>query len=254
MEITFHLEKFDGPLDLLLSLISKNKVSIIDIPIAQILEQYLEYLEKMKRFDMHISADFVAMAAQLTYIKSKMLLPRYDDEEEDPRESLVEALLEYQRVKQAGERLGQMGEAGRDIFTKAPEAPHGSKSKAFEGNVDLSALVKAVRSIIERSERAMPPRLSKFSGIVGREKVSVNDKIAEISRLFITNAKLSLTQLVMSAKSRSDIVAVFLAVLELAKAHKIEISEENDDYTLTLSPLSTGSELPQYREDEDGVS
>ena len=100
MEVTFHLEGFDGPLDLLLSLISKNKVSIFDIPIAEILDQYMEYLDRMKSFDMEIASSFVTMAAQLTYIKSKMLLPKNDEQtEEDPRASLVEALLEYQKIK-----------------------------------------------------------------------------------------------------------------------------------------------------------
>ena len=237
MEITFHLEKFDGPLDLLLSLISKNKVSIMDIPIADILEQYLEYLEQMKSFDMHISSDFVAMAAHLTYIKSKMLLPKYDDEEEDPRESLVEALLEYQRIKMAGEKLAEMGEVGRDIFVKGPERLEKDKSKAFKGTVSMDSLL---------------PKLSKFSGIVGKEKASVNEKIGIISRLFIRNKTLSLTDLVLSAKSRSDIVAIFLAVLELAKVNKIEIEEENEDYTLKLS--GDIAQLPQYKEDEDGIS
>ena len=252
MEITFHLEKFDGPLDLLLSLISKNKVSIMDIPIADILEQYLEYLEQMKSFDMHISSDFVAMAAHLTYIKSKMLLPKYDDEEEDPRESLVEALLEYQRIKLAGEKLAEMGEIGRDIFVKGPERLEKDKSKAFKGQISMDSLLKAINSIVDRAERTMPPKLSKFSGIVRKEKASVNEKIGIISRMFIKNRTLSLTDLVLSAKSRSDIVAIFLAVLELAKVNKIEIEEENEDYTLRL----TGdiAQLPEYKEDENGVS
>ena len=237
MSLTFHLEKFDGPLDLLLSLISKNKVSIMDIPIADILEQYLEYLEQMKSFDMHISSDFVAMAAHLTYIKSKMLLPKYDDEEEDPRESLVEA---------------EMGEIGRDIFVKGPERLEKDKSKAFKGQISMDSLLKAINSIVDRAERTMPPKLSKFSGIVGKEKASVNEKIGIISRMFIKNRSLSLTDLVLSAKSRSDIVAIFLAVLELAKVNMIEIEEENEDYTLRL----TGdiAQLPEYKEDENGVS
>ena len=252
MEITFHLEKFDGPLDLLLSLIAKNKVSIMDIPIAVILEQYLEYLEQMKSFDMHVSSDFVAMAAHLTYIKSKMLLPKYDEEEEDPRESLVEALLEYQRIKLAGEKLAQMGEIGRDIFVKGPERFEKEKSKAFTGTVTMDSLLKAINSIVDRAERAMPPKLSKFSGIVGREKASVNEKIGIISRMFMENKVLSLTDLVLSAKSRSDIVAIFLAVLELAKVNKIEIEEENEGYSLRLA--GDIDQLPQYREEEDGVS
>lgn len=247
MEITFHLEKFDGPLDLLLSLISKNKVSIMDIPIAVILEQYLEYLDKMKSFDMAVSSDFVDMAAQLTLIKSKMLLPKYDDEEEDPRMSLAEALLEYQRAKEAGERLASMGVDG--LFTREPEKIALGENRVFCEKIDVSYILKAVQSILERNERAMPPPINKFNGVVGREKVPVSGKIAEIFRLFTQKDSLSLRELVLSSKSRSDIVAVFLAVLELAKDNKIEIYDETDgDCTMRLSFLKTD----EPKEGEDG--
>ena len=145
-----------------------------------------------------------------------------------------------------------MGEVGRDIFVKGPERLEKDKSKAFTGSVSMDSLLKAINSIVDRAERAMPPKLSKFSGIVGKEKASVNEKIGIISRLFIKNKTLSLTDLVLSAKSRSDIVAIFLAVLELAKVNKIEIEEENEDYTLKLS--GDIAQLPQYKEDEDGIS
>ena len=121
-EVTFHLEAFDGPLDLLLHLLSKNKVDIRDIPIAQILDQYLEYIQLMQEFDLEVASEFITMAAQLMYIKSKMLLPVYDDEpEEDPRAGLVEALLEYQRIKSAGTVLNSRAELGRDLFTRGQE-------------------------------------------------------------------------------------------------------------------------------------
>lgn len=253
MDITFHLETFTGPLDLLLSLISKNKVSIIDIPIALILEQYLEYLDQMKRFDIAIASDFVAMAAQLTYIKSKMLLPKYEDEEEeDPRATLVEALLEYQRIKQAGEELSVMGETGRDIFTRNQEKLE--KNKKFEGTLDIKLLKKALANVYEKAERSLPPPISKFSGIVGRESVSVNDKIAIIVEMFIKHEKLYFSDVVKEAKTRSDIVAIFLAVLELTKVKKVEIEEQNGDYIMTLSPLEKIEELPVYREDENGTA
>ena len=121
-EVTFHLEVFDGPLDLLLHLLSKNKVEIKDIPIAAILDQYLEYIRRMQEFDMEVASEFITMAAQLMYIKSKMLLPVYEDTaEEDPRAGLVEALLEYQRIKEAGSVLSLRAQIGRDIFVKGQE-------------------------------------------------------------------------------------------------------------------------------------
>lgn len=113
----FHLEYFDGPLDLLLHLIAKNKVSIYDIPIAEILDQYMEVLHTAEAMDLDVAGDFVAMAAQLVYIKSKMLLPRHEEEEEeDPRAGLVEMLLEYQRLKEAAGYFREKGEVGRDIL------------------------------------------------------------------------------------------------------------------------------------------
>jgi segregation and condensation protein A len=128
-EVTFHLEVFDGPLDLLLHLLSKNKVEIKDIPIAVILEQYLEYIRQMQEFDLEVASEFITMAAQLMYIKSKMLLPVYeDDNEEDPRAGLVEALLEYQRIKEAGSALSLRAQIGRDIFVKGQEQLEKEKS------------------------------------------------------------------------------------------------------------------------------
>ena len=120
--MTFHLPVFDGPLDLLLHLIAKNKLNIYDIPISDILEQYLSYIGRMREFDMEVAAEFVSMAAQLMVIKSKMLLPVYEDEgQEDPRAELVEALLEYQRFKEMGGYLGTRAELGRGLFVKRPE-------------------------------------------------------------------------------------------------------------------------------------
>ena len=119
----FHLDSFDGPLDLLLHLISKNKVSIYDIPIAEILEQYMAVLREAETMDMDVAGDFIAMAAQLVYIKSRMLLPQREETpgEDDPRAELVDMLLEYQRFRQATAFLREKGEEGADMLTKAPE-------------------------------------------------------------------------------------------------------------------------------------
>ena len=119
----FHLDSFDGPLDLLLHLISKNKVSIYDIPIAEILEQYMAVLREAETMDMDVAGDFIAMAAQLVYIKSRMLLPQREETpgEDDPRAELVDMLLEYQRFRQATAFFREKGEEGADMLTKAPE-------------------------------------------------------------------------------------------------------------------------------------
>ena len=235
-EVTFHLEVFDGPLDLLLYLLSKNKVEIKDIPIASILDQYLEYIRQMKEFDLEVASEFITMAAQLMYIKSKMLLPVYEDEnQDDPRASLMEALMEYQRIKEAGSVLSLRAQIGRDLFVKGQEQLEKEKS-AFTGSYSYEVLTRALEDILQRAQRKLPPPVTAFQGIVGRETVPVDDKIGEIVRLFVKQPKLSFEKLVLSAKSRSEIVAIFLAVLELSKTRKIMIEEtEAGDCTLRLA-------------------
>ena len=255
-EVTFHLEVFDGPLDLLLHLLSKNKVEIKDIPIASILDQYLEYIRQMKEFDLEVASEFITMAAQLMYIKSKMLLPVYEDEnQDDPRASLVEALMEYQRIKEAGSVLSLRAQIGRDLFVKGQEQLEKEKS-AFTGSYSYEVLTRALEDILQRAQRKLPPPVTAFQGIVGRETVPVDDKIGEIVRLFLKQPKLSFEKLVLSAKSRSEIVAIFLAVLELSKTRKIMIEEtESGDCTLRLATKEEQAlSVPQVGDDREDES
>ena len=255
-EVTFHLEVFDGPLDLLLHLLSKNKVEIKDIPIASILDQYLEYIRQMKEFDLEVASEFITMAAQLMYIKSKMLLPVYEDEnQDDPRASLVEALMEYQRIKEAGSVLSLRAQIGRDLFVKGQEELEKEKS-AFTGSYSYEVLTRALEDILQRAQRKLPPPVTAFQGIVGRETVPVDDKIGEIVRLFVKQPKLSFEKLVLSAKSRSEIVAIFLAVLELSKTRKIMIEEtESGDCTLRLATKEEQAlSVPQVEDDREDES
>ncbi|MBQ7624725.1 MAG: segregation/condensation protein A [Clostridia bacterium] len=234
-EVTFHLEVFDGPLDLLLHLISKNKVEITDIPIAEILRQYLEYLQKMQEFDMEIASEFITMAAQLMHIKSKMLLPVYDDEEqEDPIAQLVEMLLEYQRFKELGSYFSEQSEAGRDIYVREQEPLEKDYSKIVYSNT-ADDLLKAIGNILQRAERRMPPSVYAFKSIVGREPVPVNVKISQILSLFSKHKKISLNKLLLSSESRSEIVAYFLAVLELSKDGRVYLTSDDENYYLNLS-------------------
>lgn len=255
-EVTFHLEVFDGPLDLLLHLLSKNKVEIKDIPIASILDQYLEYIRQMKEFDLEVASEFITMAAQLMYIKSKMLLPVYEDEnQDDPRAALVEALMEYQRIKEAGSVLSLRAQIGRDLFVKGQEQLEKEKS-AFTGSYSYEVLTRALEDILQRAQRKLPPPVTAFQGIVGRETVPVDDKIGEIVRLFVKQPKLSFEKLVLSAKSRSEIVAIFLAVLELSKTRKIMIEEtESGDCTLRLATKEEQAlSVPQVEDDREDES
>lgn len=234
-EMTFRLDHFEGPLDLLLHLISKNKVSIYDIPIAEILEQYMEVLHAAEAMDLDVAGDFIAMAAQLVYIKSKMLLPRYDDEpEEDPRAQLVEQLLEYQRIRQMTDYFKEATDRGRDIFVKQPDALDKSQ---LEYHQKLDDLARAARAMLEKTRRRVPPPASAFHGIVGREPVPVGVKITMILKKFLSAPRLRFRDLFVGARNRSEIVATFLAVLELSKTRRVLIDGEGEDVALELTEV-----------------
>ncbi len=241
--IEFHLDAFEGPLDLLLHLIHKNKVSIYDIPIAEILDQYTEILNSAASEDLEVAGDFIAMAAQLLYIKSRMLLPKPQEEaEEDPRAQLVEQLLEYQRIRSTQEYFRERSSAGRDIFVKAPEVLEKPKKRQFEAILSPELLQRAARRMTERIGRAMPPPASAFSGIVGRESVPVSVKLTEILKAFRKSVRLTFSGLFRGAKSRSELVATFLAVLELSKTRRICIDGEGNDMSIRLgTPEETES-------------
>ena len=202
----FHLDSFDGPLDLLLHLISKNKVSIYDIPIAEILEQYMAVLREAETMDMDVAGDFIAMAAQLVYIKSRMLLPQREETpgEDDPRAELVDMLLEYQRFRQATAFFREKGEEGADMLTKAPE-PLGDAPREVHGVPN--DLIRAANRLLRRA----------------------------ILRRFLHAVRLPLARLFDGARSRSEIVATFLAVLELSRTHRIRLHGEGEDIELTLN-------------------
>ena len=229
----FHLEHFDGPLDLLLHLIAKNKVSIYDIPIAEILDQYMAVLHEAEAMDLDVAGDFVAMAAQLVYIKSKMLLPRHEEEEEeDPRAGLVEMLLEYQRIKETAGFFREKGEVGRDIFVKPPEQL-GEAPKEYHHAV--ADLVRAANNMLRRAQRRVPPPASAFTGIVGREPVPGEGRITAILKRFLHHVRLPFRRLFDDAQSRSEIVATFLAVLELSKNRRIRLEGDGEDMELMLT-------------------
>ncbi len=232
MSITIHLESFEGPLDLLLHLIGKNKVSIYDIPITLILEQYLDVLSQAQDMDLDVAGDFVAMASQLVLIKSKMLLPIYDAKpEDDPRTQLVEMLLEYQRFREATPFLREQGEIGRDIFAKAPEP---LPDKPIEYHHTANDLLRAAARLQSRVKTQMPPAIHAFKGIVGRELVPIGRKVSQILRKFLTHSQLSFANLFEGCQNKSEVVATFLAVLELSKSNRVYLDGTADNPTLTL--------------------
>ena len=201
-ELTVHLRQFDGPLDLLLHLIQKNKIDIYDIPIVEIVEQYMQAIHQMEEENLDLTSDFVAMAAQLLYIKSKMLLPVYEEEEqEDPRAQLVEMLLEYQRFQQVSAFFHERTEIGKNIMVREPAALDTTEGYDYQHTPE--DLVQAAKRMLSKWERRMPPPVTSFQGIVGTEKVPVSQQIPRILQRFVQEKAVSFLHLFDGAKSRS---------------------------------------------------
>ncbi len=236
MELTVKLEAFEGPLDLLLHLLDKNKVSIYDIPIVEITNQYLDSIQEMQRQDLNIMSEFLVMAANLIAIKSRMLLPKEakeEGEEEDPRAELVQQLLEYKMYKcMSYELKDRQVDAGRILY-KASTVP--KEVLAYEEPVDLKELMSGLTlsklnriflSVMRRQEDKVDKVRSGF-GKIEREEVSLTEKIAYLETYAASHKKFWFRSLLESQSSRMEIIVSFLAVLELMKMGKITITQEN---------------------------
>ena len=232
-EYTFRLEGFEGPLDLLLHLIQKNELDIFNIPIAVITEQYLEYLQLMKVLNLDVAGEYLLMASTLLHIKSRMLLPKPsegEEEEEDPRAELVRRLLEYQRYKQAAGELERRPMLDRDVFVRLipeelEEIPEEEKIE-----VNLFELLEAFRKILERAR-------SEAVHEVALEPLSVEDKIQEILELLQReNRSTAFHRLFPEMASRRLIVVTLLAILELVKMKRIRIFQVAPFETIRISP------------------
>ena len=229
--LNFKLETYEGPLDLLLSLITKNKIDIYDIPIAVILDQYLEYLEEMRRLDMDIAGEFITMAAELMLIKSKMMLPKsIIENEEDPRARLAAALVEYKRAKEAAGLLASNYEeyAGR-LSKPADEKPYESVPELKDQ--DSVLLEIAFARIIERSKKLQSMLSSPeetLEHLLRRRVTPIPEKIFAIMRHLYRHGDTRFSTFLLESKSRSDVIASFVAVLELLKVRRVSFSEVDD--------------------------
>lgn len=225
--LTYHLEQFDGPLDLLLSLIAKNKVNIADIPISLICDQYMEYLSAAQALDMEIATEFLVMASELMLIKSRMLLPRLEEEEEDPRAALADALLQYQRAKAASVKLAERYAlfSGR----MAKDTDEISVDRSFTADHDPELLRRALRHILAQT-KAHPRDVSpQFTPLIARPIVPVEVKIIGILGHMQKHGASTLGELLGSSTSRSDLIAAFLGVLELIKVRRLLIDVSDED-------------------------
>lgn len=235
MELTVKLQVFEGPLDLLLHLLDKNKVNIYDIPIVEITNQYMEYIREMKRQDLNVMSEFLVMAATLIDIKSKMLLPSKETEEEeaeDPRAELVEQLLEYKMYKCISYELKDRQMDAEKVMFKEPTIP--DEVAAYEEPVDLEELMADVtlkklndifKSIMRKQEDKIDPVRSKF-GKIEKEEVSLSDKMVYLEQYAMTHPHFSFRSLLEARCGKMEIIVTFLAVLELMKMGKITIYQD----------------------------
>lgn len=234
--ISVKLDAFDGPLDLLLHLIEKNKIDIFDIPIVQITEQYMEIIAQMDRKDMDVMSDFLVMAATLLKIKSKMLLPmevNEEGEEEDPRTELVERLLEYKTYKYASYELkDRQMDAARLLFKEAtvPEEIADIKDEVDVGellsDVTLSKLQDIFQSVMKKQIDKIDPIRSKF-GKIEKESITLADRMIFIEEYAMLHQKFSFRQMLESQPSKLMVIVSFLGILELMKVGKLKIVQEN---------------------------
>ena len=228
---TEEMEDFQGPLDVIFLLLSKNKIEIADVSITAILEQYLAYLEEMKRLDMEIASEFITMASHLMLIKTKMLLSAAEAAEaESELDILRQSLIERQRkdameqIRMAITVLEPRNEIGRCIFTKEPEPLR--RDKTYRYRHEPADLLRALDEIAERNARLLPPPTVNFKGIVGKEPYPVTKKSGEILRILILRGVERLKNLFKGNRSRSEIVATFIALLDLCKSNSVSLEDD----------------------------
>lgn len=236
MELTVKLQVFEGPLDLLLYLLDKNKVNIYDIPIVEITAQYMEYIAEMKRQDLDVLSEFLVMAATLIDIKSKMLLPRNPDDEEeetDPRAELVQQLLEYKMYKCMAYELKDRQVDAQRVMFKKPTIPEEVLEYQEPLNVEelvsditLAKLNEIFKSIMRKQQDKIDPLRSKF-GKIEKEEVSLEEKTEYLENYAATHKHFSFRSLLEAQSSKVEVIVTFLAILELMKTGKILISQEH---------------------------
>jgi segregation and condensation protein A len=233
------LEVFEGPLDLLLYLIKKDELDIYDIPIESITKQYLEYLQMFKILDLDIAGEFVVMAANLIYIKSRSLLPVHQQppdeaaEEEDPRWELVRQLIEYKKFKDAAGHLQQREIAQENLFSRVPEKPEFQAERPL-GEVSIFDLINAFQNVLKRIDKKEDLRE------IFEENFTVSDKIDLIVKMMTTGVSLKFSELFATAASRTEIVVTFLALLELIRLKQLRVkqSEELGEIEISRAQVS----------------
>ncbi len=233
-----NLEDFTGPLDLILHLLSKNKMEIQDIQIALILEQYLEWMDRRREMDLEVASEFVAMASHLVYIKTRMLLSIHDEEALSEMEQLIASLEARQRdenylkIKSVLSPLERRWQYGRDYIPKPPEGL--PARKRYEYVHEREDLARAMLAVRRRMGEKLPPPVAAFQGIVGREPYPVAEKASELLRRLLVTGVTRFRALFRGSRSRSEVVATFLAVLELCKSKRLQLAGSQEECTVTV--------------------
>jgi len=233
MTFTTKLEVFEGPLDLLLHLIKINEVDISDIPITTITDQYLEYLDLMRALDINVAGDFLVMASTLMHIKSKILLPKQEDdlvEIEDPREEIVRSLTEYMQLRDAANELASRDILYRDVFKRGIEIKRGEEDIATT-KVTLYDLMEAFKKVIRKKH---PGIVLRFSA----ESWSVKKKMIEIIRILKEKKNLLLGDLFSTMESVSEMIATFLALLELVRTGFVNVFQGKEGSDIMLETIN----------------
>ncbi|MBQ7901825.1 MAG: segregation/condensation protein A [Clostridia bacterium] len=258
-KLLFRIQDFEGPLDLLEHLIKKNKLDICTVSLIQITDQYVEYINQLQEMDLEISSDFLVMASELLLIKSKALLPKHEGEEnpEDEAERLTEALRERRRMKLVSDKFRTMQYDGTYFFFKDPEKipKEPEKKKIPSGSIDK--LYNAFLTVLDKTERRAPPPRTNFDGIVGREPASVKEKAKGLITRLKKDKKVKFENIFAGARYKNEVVAIFLAVLELMKLNRIVVYDTDDSVMLELdanAPEMDAEEMLSGLEDDANVN
>lgn len=252
-EPKYKLDRFEGPLDLLLSLVEKNKINIDDIPISLLCGQYMEYISAAQEMDVELSAEFIVMASELMLIKSRMLLPRNEETEEDPRASLAAAMLEYQRAKKAAAQLAQLYAQYGGRMTKDTDEIKADNSVIAEH--DMHLLTKVMLRMLTEVRVSDEEVISRFDPLLRKPAVSVASAAAGILQRLRSDTACTLHSLFTALTSRSARIASFMAILELLKAGAVLLTEAQyapdgiiratEDVCLSLNPSADENNIAQ---------
>ncbi len=242
------LETFEGPLDLLLYLIRRQNLDILDIPIAEITDQYMDYVEIMRYSNLDLAAEYLVMAAMLAEIKSRMLLPRHEEieDEEDPRAELVRRLQEYERFKQAATEINEMPHLGRDQFPSSVEVQRADKEKP-EPDVSMRELLLAFQGILKRVDMQKHHEIE-------REEISIREKMTHVLSRLDGDKFVEFHDLFSLKEGRLGVVVTLMAVLELLKLKVVDMVQSEAFAPIYLKPVgAAGDEIVEFVNDEEHI-